>query len=927
MRPDESRFHLLLGEEDWGRCAGEGAAAPLATVWTVPLEQRPLDAPAWDSTRAALTLPPMRDLAAATQGENPLSPADRLGAAADAAGNIYWIGRGRTHLFVRSAGTGRASAFWPDPRSRPAESSLFGDAAPPAPPPPRLYTALAATEEGWLVAAWSEAGWSEPGRRGLACFDLVGGGEPVDRLWPAGLTADLVDLAPACCGGLFVLDGAHRLFELDRRLDFRPAVPAVPEPDLFQPATGPARAHGRTDAPLGRDLSALEPGAVPVAIQALPGGALAILARTGAAGRLFVLPSAEEAPSDALPLPFIPHDLAFGAARLRDEGDSTRLIVTGGSGNDAIAFTISDEGAALALRAVAEIFPLRRYSGQSLVSVRGALHYASTDAPAWVPVVERPRIRYAERASFITPPLDARTPQTVWDRLRIDGCVPPGATLSIEGRSADSAADLASHAAEWRPQPRPLLSPTGGELAGYGPSAIPATDPARGRGSFELLLQGMRGRFLQLRLTLTGDAGITPHLRALRAWYPRQSLPERYLPAVYRMDPAAGDFLERFLANMEGTVTGIERRIADAQALFDPRTAPAETLDWLASWFDVALDPSWEEARRRFFIANAVRFFAMRGTLRGVEAALSLWQGGALDERLFTGGCAAPSGIRVVESFLSRRSAGAAAGGGRDVWTPAEGNVGLADRIARAAGQPTATADRRAQPVPLYAAGTERERAAWPALAAERTRWHQHQVAAGTNPAMADLPRDHVPDSHRDAWTAFTALASRDRRLWQDLLRSRYGRIARLNAAHEGRWTAFEEISLPDRLPAAAAAQEDWLTFETKLLPMGAAAHRFTVLLPVKSVSATPGELARLRAAAARIVALEKPAHTVFDIRFFFAMNRIGEARVGVDMSLGQGSRAPELVPPAVLGSAYVGASFVGPDGTGAGDGRRRLQC
>lgn len=63
-----------------------------------------------------------------------------------------------------------------------------------------------------------------------------------------------------------------------------------------------------------------------------------------------------------------------------------------------------------------------------------------------------------------------------------------------------------------------------------------------------------------------------------------------------------------------------------------------------------------------------------------------------------------------------------------------------------------------------------------------------------------------------------------------------------------------------------------------------ARAHRFTVMLPT---SLDP-EIRRL---VERIVDLEKPAHTSFTIKQFWALFRVGEARVGLDTVLGQGSR------------------------------------
>lgn len=197
--------------------------------------------------------------------------------------------------------------------------------------------------------------------------------------------------------------------------------------------------------------------------------------------------------------------------------------------------------------------------------------------------------------------------------------------------TADDEAAFATMIDEgWVEQPLPYLNRDGGELAGKQAKGF-APDRCRTRHrQLDLLLQKMVGRFVQLRIMLTGDGRNSPMLRALRIWYPRFSYSERFLPALYREQTEPADFLDRFLANMEGVNSVIEDKIAAAQWLFDTRSASPEMLDWLSDWFDVVLEPSWNDARRRLFLRNATTFFGWRGTIAGMTLALRL----AFDESL-----------------------------------------------------------------------------------------------------------------------------------------------------------------------------------------------------------------------------------------------------------------------------------------------------
>ena len=77
-------------------------------------------------------------------------------------------------------------------------------------------------------------------------------------------------------------------------------------------------------------------------------------------------------------------------------------------------------------------------------------------------------------------------------------------------------------------------------------------------------------------------------------------------------------------------------------------------------------------------------------------------------------------------------------------------------------------------------------------------------------------------------------------------------------------------------------------------------AHRFAVLIPE---NLTPEEEAMVR----RIVTLEKPAHTRFEVRRYWDYYRIGEARMGLDTILGESSRFTPLL----LGRDYLAEGFL----------------
>lgn len=966
-----SRFELLLGQADWGRCTHvdeHGVESALARGWATAAgrDRLPL---AFDADAGSLSLSRRISRFRAAPSDSPPDPARRLGAAADAFGSVYWIAEGGARIDVRSSGSRTVSLYAPADRSTDGPPRARGDFAPAAAAadaPRRLLHGLAVTSGHYLVAGVSP-GAAQPG--GLRAFDLIGGGPALELAWPRAWPFAPHDLAARPGGGLAVFDRTQgRVWLLDRRLGMQAMVPVeasdASAPDDFRPAgaaTAPPApaAAARPWFDLVVDAAG---GRNPVAVEVLADDAVLVLDAAGADGfalvSLYVDGALAARASTRSVLDLLDPDDRAGfvlrgydcALAPRPADLPQRLVIASHEGNQCFAFDLLRGSPALALDPIDSFLPLRRFGGKGLVPrvAKAADLQVAQDtgllydgAGTWLPLVAQQRPRFEATATLTTPPLDSGVPDCTWHRLVIDGCIPPGCSVKIETRAADSVAALADQ--RFVAEPGPMLRPNGSELPWLldGPGAH--TDAAAGKGSWELLFQRARGRYLELRLRLAGDELATPRLVALRAWSPRFSYSREYLPAVYREDEGSADFLERFLANFEGLFTALEDRIAAATALFDVRTAPDDTLNWLAGWLGLVFDPAVEPARKRLLIRFALPLYAYRGTTQGVRLATDLVLSRCIrpqDFALPAGSQDQPYGIRIVERYLTRRLPRVLLGetvvdtprwvAASERWSPAQGAEGLHRRYAQALQQAGVAGAEAAlfRPVPpaqaqaseLWSTFCATEIGAVPqlagALAAAWQTWLATLVdAAGMGP---NLPLVWPASAARQAtWRDFLARGlgpDLRRRLgrWQAFLARRYQRADDAGfIAAWGPWPSFDLVPAPDALPANAHALVDWALFETRIEAMVQAAHRFSVLLPTSGPLADAAALARQVEFAQRVVRLEKPAHTAFDVRPYWALFRIGQARVGLDSLLGPGSRAPELAPQLIIGNGRVGASRV----------------
>jgi phage tail-like protein len=193
-------------------------------------------------------------------------------------------------------------------------------------------------------------------------------------------------------------------------------------------------------------------------------------------------------------------------------------------------------------------------------------------------------------------PLDATEPRTVWHRIQLDADVPVGTEVIVEFATLDRAGQAVDR---WQPAPA---------------------------GSRDFLVQALPGRYLALRLTLRGDGALTPRVRSARVDFPRVTSAD-LLPAVYREEPVASDFTERFTALFDAELEKIDRVIERFPATVDPRATSDAYLPWLASLVGLTFDDTWTPERRRTLLREAPRLFARRGTPWSLARVLEIASG------------------------------------------------------------------------------------------------------------------------------------------------------------------------------------------------------------------------------------------------------------------------------------------------------------
>ncbi|WCE01890.1 hypothetical protein PGH47_42035 [Streptomyces sp. HUAS 31] len=170
-------------------------------------------------------------------------------------------------------------------------------------------------------------------------------------------------------------------------------------------------------------------------------------------------------------------------------------------------------------------------------------------------------------AVLVTEPLDSGVSRCRWHRVRVDADVPVGAALVVQVTTIGDDPRTVPGDGDWQ------------------------TVSAAADGRVDFLVDQPPGRYLVARLLLGRSvaASAGPSVRQTRLDVVRATSAE-LLPAVYREDPTADDFTERFLALFDSVAESLERAAERSPALLDPDGVPDGVLPWLAGLLGLDLD-------------------------------------------------------------------------------------------------------------------------------------------------------------------------------------------------------------------------------------------------------------------------------------------------------------------------------------------------
>jgi phage tail-like protein len=95
------------------------------------------------------------------------------------------------------------------------------------------------------------------------------------------------------------------------------------------------------------------------------------------------------------------------------------------------------------------------------------------------------------------------------------------------------------------------------------------------------------------------------------------------LPAAFADD----DFAQRFVSGLDEVLAPVFATLDSLDAYLDPDLAPADFLEWIASWLGLELNEHWPLERRRELVGSIVELYGRTGTVGALRELVAIYAG------------------------------------------------------------------------------------------------------------------------------------------------------------------------------------------------------------------------------------------------------------------------------------------------------------
>lgn len=95
------------------------------------------------------------------------------------------------------------------------------------------------------------------------------------------------------------------------------------------------------------------------------------------------------------------------------------------------------------------------------------------------------------------------------------------------------------------------------------------------------------------------------------------------LPGVYHGD----GFTQAFCEALDEVLAPVLLTLDSLPAYFDPDLAPADFVEWLATWVGLEIDENWPLEHQRELLRRTVDLYSRRGTTQGITDVVALYTG------------------------------------------------------------------------------------------------------------------------------------------------------------------------------------------------------------------------------------------------------------------------------------------------------------